>query len=74
MNNQFYTFCKRCGRQILMTRCEKDGRWVPCDPEIRRYKRSGGPFSFVSTEGDLCYGTPDSNGEWGYRKHRRNCA
>lgn len=74
MGRQFETFCKRCGRKILMTRNERDGRWVPCDPEIRKYHRSGGPCAYVNTDGMLCYGTPSADGEWGYRKHRRNCA
>lgn len=74
MSRQFETFCRRCGRKILMTRNERDGRWVPCDPEIRKYKPSGGSCTYVNTDGILCYGKLDVNGEWGYRKHRRDCA
>lgn len=73
MNNQFITFCRNCGRQILMTRCEDTGRWVPCDPEIFRFRRAGGPCTFVAEDGTLQRGERDNNGEWGYRKHRSDC-
>jgi len=73
MENQFLTFCRLCGRQILMTRCTADGRWVPCNPEIHRYKKAGGPYTYVNTDGILCYGKRDKDGEWGYQKHSMCC-
>ena len=75
---QFETFCKRCGRKILMTRNEKEGRWVPCEPEIRKYEPEGGPFTYVTPEGKVCRGKRMPvgylGGEWGYQKHRIDCA
>ena len=77
---QFETFCKRCGQKILMTWSEKDRRWVPCDPEIRRYRRSGGPFTYVNTEGAICRGErigrgyPEPKAEFGYQRHRAYCS
>lgn len=65
---------------IVMTWCGREGRWVPCDPELRMYRRSGGPFTFVDTEGNLCRGERvsarffDPAAEPGYRKHRIDCA
>lgn len=74
MTNQFMTYCRRCGRHILMTRCEEDGRWVPCDPEIHRYRPAGGPETYVNVDGKYCRGVRDRDGEVGYRRHRRDCA
>lgn len=74
MFEQFMTKCRRCGRQILMTRNVRTGQWVPCDPEIRRYVQSGGPETYVTPEGVLLHGQRDYNGEIGYRRHRRDCA
>jgi len=74
MINQYFTFCKRCGKQILITRCENTGRWVACDPEIHQYRRSGGPMTYVNEHGELCHGVREHGGEWGYRRHRNDCA
>lgn len=78
MGKEFETFCRRCGRKILMIQNERDGRWVPCDTEIRRYRHSGGPFTFVDVCGILWRGertfSGDPAGEWGYQKHRTDCA
>lgn len=75
---QFETFCKRCGRKIIMTLDEKTGRWVPCDTEIHKYIPGGGPFTYVNTEGQKRRGEKttsyDWDGEWGYRQHRADCA
>ena len=71
MINQFYSICRCCGKQILMTRCEDTGRWIPCDPYVVRFRSSGGPETFVDTKGILRRGVRDENGEIGYRKHRR---
>ena len=70
---QFFTNCRNCGRQILMTYDGKDRRWIPCDPEIRKYKASGGPETYVTPTGELKRGVRDYNGEFGYRKHRKDC-
>ena len=73
---QFYTRCRDCGKQILMTRCEKTGQWVPCNPDIMWFTPAGGPETYVNTDGKLCRGVRnyDHSGEIGYRKHRRDCA
>ena len=75
---QFETFCRRCGRKIIMTMNEKTGRWVPCDTDIRRYVPGGGPNAFVDPEGKIRYGkrtfSGNTAGEWGYEKHRADCA
>ena len=77
---QFETFCKRCGRKILMTRNEQNGRWVPCDPEIRRYRRGDGSFTYVNPEGQVFRGELvgrgffDPNAEFGYQRHSADCA
>lgn len=73
MTNQFMTYCKRCGRQILMTRSIEDGRWIPCDPLIHRYNPCGGPKMYVNAQGLVKYGKRDPNGEWGYQKHSMYC-
>lgn len=77
---QFETFCKCCGRKILMTWSEGSNRWVPCEPEIFRYRRSGGPFTYVNPEGKICRGERlgrgyfDPSAEFGYQRHRTDCA
>jgi len=77
---QFTTLCRYCGKMIVMTFSGKDGRWVPCDPEIYRFRRSGGPFTYVNTEGVICRGErvncrfTDTSAEYGYRRHRKDCA
>jgi len=73
MQNAFYTLCRDCGRQILMVQDIKTGRWIPCNPEIHKYKPSGGPETYVSEEGKLQRGRRDNTGEWGYQKHFRSC-
>ena len=71
MANQFYTICRKCGRQILMTQTVRPGAWIPCDPYIRKFRNdSGGPI-YVSAEGELKHGTPSPVGEWGYLRHGR---
>ena len=70
---QYFKECKRCHRQILMTYSSSKGKWIACDPELRRYRRSGGPETFVTPEGEVCYGVKAYDGEYGYRKHRRDC-
>lgn len=74
MFEQFITRCRRCGKQILMTRNIRTGAWVPCDPEVRRYIRADGPETYVTPEGVLLHGVRDNRGDIGYRRHRRDCA
>ena len=70
---QFFKYCKRCQRQILMTYSPFTGRWIPCDPEIKRFNRGNGPETFVTPDGEILHGVRALNGEFGYRKHRRDC-
>lgn len=72
-SKQFFTTCKRCHRQILMTYCPDTMRWIPCDPELIRFCECDVPESYVTTEGIVKHGKPDANGEIGYRKHRKDC-
>ena len=56
-----------------MTRNLKNGTWIPCDPEIRKFIRSGGPNTYVTPEGVTVRGENaryGRGGEFGYRKHR----
>lgn len=75
---QFETFCKNCGRKIIMTYNEKSDRWVPCEPDIFRYVRNAGPSAYVNPDGEIYRGKRMAvdylGGEWGYQKHRRDCA
>lgn len=73
MENQFYTICRRCGRQILMTRCNDDGRWIPCDPVVNRFTSEGGPYMYINTNGEVKYGRRSKDGELGYKKHSLYC-
>ena len=71
--NQYFTTCRRCGRQILMTRAD-NGKTIPCEPEIIRFHPGGGPETFVTETGRFLRGERVWNGsEMGYRKHRRDC-
>ena len=74
MIRQFMTTCKHCGRRILMTRCEKDGHWIPCSPETIRFLPAGGPETFVDERGNVCRGIRDKTGKLGYKKHYISCA
>jgi len=72
VTNQFYTICKRCGRQILMTKTEQG--WMPCHPEVMRFRPAGGPCTFVNEDGKVCRGERVfGGGEIGYEKHWRHC-
>lgn len=75
MAEQFFTQCKFCGKQILMTRNLKNGNWIPCDPEIRKFTPGGGPNTYITPEGEMVrgchtYGGPES---YGYKRHRKDC-
>lgn len=72
--DQFFTTCKRCRRQILMTYCYETGKWVPCDPTLKHFDVSGGPVTYITINGDIKHGNVVPDGpETGYRKHRRDC-
>ena len=77
---QFTTHCKYCGRLIVMTWNEPSKKWVPCDPEINRYRRCGSPFFYVDVNGFIRHGEkvghgyPDSEAEFGYQRHRYECS
>ena len=73
MAEQFFTTCRKCGRQILMTRNIYNKYWIPCDPEILRYKPAAVSSNYVTPEGIVVSGKPDRDGEFGYRLHRRTC-
>lgn len=74
MMNQFYKICRDCGKQILMTRCEETGRWMPCDSLIMRFTPAGGPETYINEDGKLCRGYRSKDGEFGYKNHRRSCS
>lgn len=69
----YFTSCRRCGRQILMTYSPDSAKWYACDPEIRRYRPSGGPESYLTPDGKLRRGERAYDGDVGYRKHRKDC-
>lgn len=69
---QYFTTCKHCGKQILMTRNIETGRFIVCNPEIRFYK-PGGDDIYITPDGQTVKGRSDNNGEIGYRKHSFSC-
>jgi len=72
--DQYFTKCRYCGHQILMTMNQQNHTWVPCDPELYRFTPSGGPMTYVTGEGDVIRGHKDRDGKYfGYRSHRRSC-
>lgn len=71
--NQYFTTCRYCGKQILLTRAD-NGKTIPCDPEIIRFNPTGGPDTFVTETGRFLRGERDRNGtEMGYKKHLKGC-
>ena len=66
---QFFTTCKYCGRQILMTRNGQTGKWIPCNPVVEWFTPSGGPETFIDEYGKTCRGYRSGTGEIGYRRH-----
>lgn len=72
--DQYFTHCRRCGKQILMTYNMRKGQWIPCDPEIKRYRiTDSGSETFVTPEGETHRGERFFDGVYGYRRHRRDC-
>lgn len=68
-SRQFFTNCRKCGRQILMTQCLRTGAWIACDPQIFRFNPGFGYDTYVTPEGDIIRGDRDRNGLFGYHKH-----
>lgn len=75
MGNQFFTSCKRCGKQILMTQNVATHKWTPCNPTILYFTEKDTPDVFVTVDGEIMHGVPAVNGEGklGYLRHRRDC-
>ena len=73
MSEQFFTFCRKCGQQILMTRNQMNGKWIPCDPELRRFTPRPGGRKYVTPEGGTISGMHDKDGQFGYQHHGRTC-
>ena len=73
MAEQFFTQCKFCGKQILMTRNLRTKTWIPCNPNIFRYRPAGGPNTYVTPEGEFVRGERDRDGLFGYKRHGKDC-
>ena len=72
MTEQFFTTCRFCGKQILMTKNLRTNKWVACEPEIRRFRPAGGPNTYITPEGEVTRGERDRDGIFGYKKHGRH--
>ena len=71
---QYFTECKRCGKRILMTKNQVNNSWIPCDPEILRFRPTiHGSSVYVTEEGIQVKGERDRDGTFGYKGHRRGC-
>lgn len=72
---QFYTFCKHCGKQIIMTRNTETGRFTPCDPEIKRFIPDDEALDvFINIDGQTVHGIDGRGmGDMGYKKHSLSC-
>jgi len=59
MERQFYGFCMRCGKQILLTKKHEASGWWACDPYIKRFSfsRENG-VRFFTPDGRVFYGIP----------------
>ena len=75
MSEQFFTTCRYCGRQILMTRNIDTGRYTPCNPEVIRFIPDEGAESvFINENGQTEHGFfTDVMGKVGYQKHSIFC-
>ena len=72
MPKQFFTTCKFCGKQILMTMNLENGTWVACNPELLRYRLTENGYGrYVTPEGSVVRGERDRDGLFGYKKHER---
>lgn len=66
--------CKRCGKPIWLVECAENGKWISCDREIRRFQPGTGTDTYVMEDGRIVRGgKPVTGGEYGYRKHRKDC-
>lgn len=72
---QFFTTCRYCGRQILMTRNVDTGRFIPCDPLIVRFiPDEESDEWFINEHGQSRRGFDgDGIGAVGYRRHTARC-
>lgn len=72
---QFFTTCRYCGKQILMTRNTETGRYTPCNPEIVRFFEDDTGTAFVNEDGKIVFGfASDTMGHVGYKKHSMFCS
>ena len=74
---QYFTNCRYCGRQILMTRNTDTGRFTPCDPAIKKYvPNPNGNVLYVNEDGKAHWGfiSDHIGAEFGYLKHYTSCS
>ena len=68
------TFCKYCGRHILMTRNVDPGRFTPCDADIIRFVPNENANNiFINLDGQMQRGDYTEKGEIGYKRHLLSC-
>ena len=72
---QFFTTCRYCGKQILMTRNVDNGKFTPCDPTvIWFFPDEDCKEGFVDEDGRFVFGyASDTMWHVGYRKHSMTC-
>ena len=71
---QYMTFCKYCGRHILMTRNVDTGRFTPCDADIIRFVPNENANNiFINLDGQMQRGDYTEKGEIGYKRHLLSC-
>ena len=73
-HKQYFATCKRCGKKLLMTYNPVTLKWIPCDPELKRFSPGEGTETYVTPEGEVKHGGRAYDGEYGYRKHRKDCS
>ena len=73
MREPYFTTCRRCGKKILMIYSPDTAKWIPCDAELKQFKPSGGPETYVNQDGNVVRGERVYKGEYGHRKHRKDC-
>lgn len=73
--SQFFTTCRQCGKQILMTRNLEHGYWIPCNPCLYRFEPDPhGDTLYVTADGIQTRGKKNREGMFGYIAHKRTCA
>ena len=61
--------CGTCGEKIRLIPTY-EGKTIVCDYKPVRFDRSGGPHSFILSDGSLVYGKRNNDGtEKGYFRH-----